>query len=286
MGGVRPDPMSRGGEEKIPQGEEPLRPEAVRKGLGSSIFSRKIVYHESLTSTNTMAKGLAHEGCPEGTVVLTEEQTQGRGRRGRSWLSPGRENLLFSVVLRPAMDPEKVFVLTMILALAAVDGVQAVCGLTPGIKWPNDLYLGGKKLGGILTEFSTKGRSVDYVVLGLGLNVNWNPPGEGGISNPATSLLAASGRRTDRCDLLIRILGYLDAYYGRALSGRMDSFYRRWNDLSMILGREIGVEWEGEMICGTAVRVDELGALILKDREGRERRIVNGEVSVRLGGWG
>jgi len=233
-----------------------------------------------------MAKGLAHEGCPEGTVVLTEEQTQGRGRRGRSWLSPGRENLLFSVVLRPAMDPEKVFVLTMILALAAVDGVQAVCGLTPGIKWPNDLYLGGKKLGGILTEFSTKGRSVDYVVLGLGLNVNWNPPGEEGISNPATSLLAASGRRTDRCELLIRILGYLDAYYGRVLSGRMDSFYRRWNDLSMILGREIDVEWEGEMICGTAVRVDELGALILKDREGRERRIVNGEVSVKLGGWG
>ncbi|MCJ7594545.1 MAG: biotin--[acetyl-CoA-carboxylase] ligase [Desulfobacterales bacterium] len=277
--------MSKEDKEKIlGDDEDHLQPEVVKKGLGSSVFAKNVIYHESLESTNTLAKDLAIQGCPEGTVVLTEEQTQGRGRRGRTWLSPGRENLLFSVVLRPTMDPERVFVLTMILALAAVDGVNAVCGLTPGIKWPNDLYLKGKKLAGILTEFSTKGGCVDYVVLGLGLNANWNPAGQEGISNPATSLLAASGRRTDRNELLIRILGFLDVYYRDVLSGRIDSFHRRWNDLSMILGREIAVESEGERIYGRAVRIDEVGALIIEDKGRRERRIINGEVSVRLRG--
>lgn len=283
---MRLDPMSKEDKEKMLGDGDHLQPEVVRKGLGSSVFAKNVIYHESLKSTNTLAKDLAIQGCPEGTVVLTEEQTQGRGRRGRTWLSPGRENLLFSVVLRPAMGPERVFVLTMIMALAAVDGVNAVCGLTAGIKWPNDLYLQGKKLGGILTEFSTRERSVDYVVLGLGLNANWNPAGEEQISNPATSLLAASGRRTDRNELLIRILGFLDLYYRDVLSGRIDSFYRRWNDLSMILGREIAVESEGERITGRAVRIDEVGALIIEERGGRERRIMNGEVSVRLGGCG
>ena len=274
--------MYKGRSENILGDEDNLQLEVIKKGLGSSFFAKNVIFHESLKSTNTLAKDLAKQGCPEGTVVLTEEQTQGRGRRGKTWLSPRRENLLFSVVLRPTMDPERVFVLTMILALAAVDGVNAVSGLTPGIKWPNDLYLQEKKLAGILTEFSTRDRWVEYVVLGLGLNVNWNPAEGDENANPATSLLAASGRPTDRNELLVHILGFLERHYRDAQSGKMDSYHKRWNELSMILGREIAVEGEQEKIYGKAVRIDELGALIMEDEKGRQQRIITGDVSVRL----
>ncbi|MFH1953933.1 MAG: biotin--[acetyl-CoA-carboxylase] ligase [Pseudomonadota bacterium] len=259
-----------------------LRLDLIQKELAESIFGRKILYHESLDSTNTLAKELAAQGAPEGTLVLADEQRAGRGRRGRAWLSPPGANLLFSVILRPDMNPERVFVLTMILALAAADGVEAVSGQGPVIKWPNDLYLQEKKLAGILTEFSLRKRSIEYVVLGLGLNVNWNPAEGDEIANPATSLLAASGHHTDRNELLVRILGFLERYYRDVLSGRMDSYHKRWNDLSLILGREIAVESEKEKIYGRAIRIDEVGALIMEDEKGRQHRIISGEVSVRL----
>ena len=258
-----------------------FRPSILRKKLGQSIFARAIVFHEILDSTNRLAKELGTKGAPEGTLVLCEEQTAGRGRMGRRWLSPRHANLLFSVLLRPKIPPDKVFLLTMILALAAIDAIGELYALKAMIKWPNDLYVGRKKLGGILTEFSTWNKTVEYVVLGLGLNANWNPGDEEGILYPATSILVETGRKVVREDLLVGILEKLGSYYRKMSSGRLEGFYKRWNEESMLVNKRVEIRSTGERICGKALRIDPHGALIILDDQGQERKIVYGDVSVR-----
>lgn len=261
--------------------DNPFRPAILQKNLGQSIFSGNIVFHKTLDSTNRLAKELGANGAPEGTLVLCEEQTAGRGRMGRRWLSPRYANLLFSVLLRPKIPPDKAFMLTMILALGAIEAMGERYALKAKIKWPNDLYVGRKKLGGILTEFSTWKESVEYVVLGLGLNVNWRPEDEEGMLYPATSILVETGGRISRGDLLVRILEKLESSYGMMLSGELQGFYKRWNEESMLVNKRVKVRASGEMICGKALRIDTEGALIIEDEQGQERKIVCGDVSVR-----
>jgi BirA family transcriptional regulator, biotin operon repressor / biotin---[acetyl-CoA-carboxylase] ligase len=261
------------------QEEEKLQPEWLGHELASSIFSSRIIYHETIDSTNRFAKDLAGAGAAEGTVVLTEEQTGGRGRRGRSWVSPGKQNLLFSVLLRPSLPPDRVFSLTMILALSAMDAVKNLSGLLPRIKWPNDLYAGMKKLGGILTEFSITQKEVDWVVLGLGLNVNRSPEK---LAAQATCLLKETGIPMSRNKLLVEILKGLDTAYREILEGKVEPFHKRWNEACFILGRAVEIESERERIYGKALRIEPDGALILKTGEGGLRRIITGDVSLRL----
>jgi len=261
------------------QEQERLLPEWLADKLASSRFSARIFYHETIDSTNLFTKQMAVAGAPEGTLVLAEEQTGGRGRRGRSWLSPGKENLLFSVLLRPALPPERVFSLTMILALAAVDAVKTLSGLLPAIKWPNDLYAGMRKLGGILTEFSVTHQQVDWVILGLGLNVNRRPEE---LAAQATCVLEETGSRVLRNHLLVEILKGLETAYREILSGNIEPFHRRWNEACFILGREVEIESSRERIQGKALRIERDGALILETKEGASKRIVAGDVSLRL----
>jgi BirA family biotin operon repressor/biotin-[acetyl-CoA-carboxylase] ligase len=258
-----------------------LQPESIKRELGPSLFVRNIIYAEAVNSTNTLAKALAARGAPEGTLVLAEAQTGGRGRMGRAWFSPAGTNLLFSILLRPAFNPESVFMLTMILALATIDAIQSGCGLSSMIKWPNDLYVGNKKLAGILTEFSVEGKSIEYVVLGLGLNVNWSPDEGEKITHPATSIFRETGTQRDRSDLLVQILRCFEAYYRDGASGKIDPFYERWNDLCLILGKEVVIESK-EKIHGKAVRIDRDGALIIEDSQGKEQKIISGDVSLRM----
>lgn len=263
------------------QGPNSLRPHLLREKLGQSIFGRDIIFHETLGSTNDLAKKLGTNGAPEGTLVLTEEQSAGRGRMGRRWLSPRYANLLFSVLLRPVIPAEKVFTLTMIFALAAIDGIQDLYPLKTMIKWPNDLYVGPRKLGGILSEFSTIRNVVEYVVLGLGLNVNWRPGDEERLVYPATSILAETGKKTLREDLLVRILKRFESYYIKILNEGPDQFHERWNDESMLLNKQIEIRTTDQTIFGKATGIDRGGALIILDERGQERKIVCGDVSIR-----
>lgn len=259
-----------------------LRPSVLRKKLGSSLFAHNIIYHKAINSTNTLAKELAANGAPEGTLVLAEEQTEGRGRINRVWLSPAYENLYFTIVLRPCVQAEQLFVFTMILALAASDAVNKMIGIRPLIKWPNDLYVGRKKLGGILTEFSVREKTVEYVILGLGLNVNWNPHEEESMLYPATSIFTEMGTRFSRSDLLIEILKFYESHYREVLGGHIDNIYKRWNELSLIKGREVEIHSGQETVRGNVVRIDRNGALIIIDGDGRKKRIQSGDVSVRF----
>jgi BirA family transcriptional regulator, biotin operon repressor / biotin---[acetyl-CoA-carboxylase] ligase len=263
--------------------EEELNLDLIRSGLSPTLFGVHIVYHTALGSTNDLAKDLALRGAPEGTVVVTEEQTAGKGRRGRSWLAPTRTNLLFSILLRPTLSPNRVFSLTMALALAALDAIEGVTGLSCMIKWPNDLYVGSRKLGGILTEFSGKDQQVDWVVLGLGLNVNWCPEEEKGVSGfCATSILAETHEKFSRNELLVQILKQFESHHERLFSGGGDDLYRKWNEHSLVLGKAVVIESEEKRTTGKAVRIDENGALILEDGTGRVHVITHGDVSLRL----
>lgn len=263
-----------------------MQPDRIREKLGRSLFAGRILFRRSLDSTNALAGDLAAGGAPEGACVLAEEQTGGRGRRGRIWLSPAYANLYISLLLRPALEADRAFVLTMLLALAAREGVEQATGVRAGIKWPNDLYVEGKKLAGILTELTAKGKDVEYVILGLGLNVNWAPGRMGDLDRPATSILAETGVPADRGDLLVRILTLFEDSYLRLKAGEVDPFYRQWNEHCLVLGREVEIESQGEKICGTALRIDRDGALILRDPQGGEQRILHGDVSLRYEGTG
>jgi len=235
-----------------------------------------------MDSTNALARTLAGQGAPEGTLVITEEQTAGRGRRGKSWVSPSGANLLFSVLLRPPMEGDRVFVLTMVLALAALKAVKTVAGLTALIKWPNDLYVGTKKLAGILTEFSVKGKQVDWAVLGMGMNVGWHPEVPQASGAPATSLLEETGQRVSRSDLLLEILTGFEGLYRDVIRGSMKALYDGWNQNCLVLGKDVVIESDTERIEGRVLRIDEFGALIIEDAKGHQRRILTGDVSLRL----
>jgi BirA family biotin operon repressor/biotin-[acetyl-CoA-carboxylase] ligase len=254
--------------------------DALRESLRSSMFGGNVIVRDALSSTNTLARELGLQGAPEGTLVIAEEQTAGRGRMGRQWLSPKYANLLFSVLLRPVLPADRVFVLTMVFGLAGAEGIAALSGVDPTIKWPNDLYVGRKKIGGILTEFSAGAGNVGQVVLGLGLNVNWNPRPEGCRGYPSTSICAESGRSFSREDLLVEILTRLEAYYGAALSGETAVMKERWNMRSMLLGRWVAVDTGRQTLRGKARGIDDTGALILEEADGKAHQVLNGDVSL------
>jgi BirA family biotin operon repressor/biotin-[acetyl-CoA-carboxylase] ligase len=261
--------------------DEPLQLDTIQKALGRSLFAGNFVYRESVDSTNTVARALADQGSPEGTVVAAEEQTSGRGRLGRGWVSPPGANLLFSLLLRPSLEPENVFILTMILALASIDAIKELTHLNCLIKWPNDLYLKRKKLAGILTEFSVRGKSVEHVILGLGLNVHWHPDSGTNVARQATSLFRETGLKTDRSELLVRIIKAFEDYYGHVKQGKNDSYYKRWNKLCLVLGKQVVIESSQGEIHGVALEIDRQGALMIRDHKGTEQRITSGDVSVK-----
>ena len=259
-----------------------LDPDIITGILGSSIFSKNIVFHERLTSTNVLAKDLALKGAPEGTIVLAEEQTAGKGRMERLWLSPAYKNLLFSILLRPSLPVDQVFALSMALCIAVLEEIDSANRLDVKIKWPNDLCINHKKLAGVLTEFSVRDKRLEYVILGLGLNVNWMPEEGDGLIYPATSILAESDRMVSRNDLISGILKRFEGYYQKVLSERLEDLYIRWNELSDVIGKDVEIISQDGIVTGKALRIDRQGALILKDDQGEEKRILTGDVSLRV----
>jgi BirA family biotin operon repressor/biotin-[acetyl-CoA-carboxylase] ligase len=253
----------------------------VVRRLGDSEFARNVIVVESLPSTNALARELASQGAPSGTLVLAEEQTAGRGRLERRWLSPAGLNLLFSLLLRPRVRPEQAFALTMTLALAGAEAIERSAGVTCLIKWPNDLFVRDQKLAGILTELSVRAGKTEYAVLGLGLNVHWHPEDQPEFSRRTTSILKETGKPISRNDLLIQILGRFEEYYRQFLSGSVDLLYHNWNRLSLLTGREVELDaGEEGVVRGKALRIDRDGALVIADRQGAERRVRSGDVTV------
>jgi len=259
-----------------------LLPLEIKDGLDTAVFGQRLFYYSTISSTNLIAKQLASEGAAEGSVVIAEEQTKGRGRLDREWISPAGKNILMSVVFYPKLPPSHVFSLTMMTSLAIVKAIETTVAVFPMIKWPNDIYLHGKKIGGILTEFNAQQDMVNFVIAGIGLNVNFDLFNYPEIKDIGTSLLKESGKEISRIKLLQSILKEIEKGYRLINDGKFDRIYNQWNRYSLVTGKPVRIISFNSVEDGIAESVDETGALVLRDKHGNVKKIVCGDVSLRL----
>lgn len=255
-----------------------LLPEEILQGLQARYLTGPVHHFETLASTNDLAKDLGARGAPEGTVVVAETQTHGRGRLGREWDSPPGVGLYVSVLLRPQLPPEELPQITLTTAVAVVRAVRRVTGLAPGIKWPNDLLLDGKKLGGILTEMESESDVIRHLVVGLGLNVN-NPEFPPDLAATATSLALAAGRSFSRVRLLQAWLEEFEALYDRFLRREFPDILEEWKRHTVTLGKRVTVRQGPREIRGEALDVAPDGALLLRQDRGEIVRVTSGEIT-------
>ena len=261
-----------------------LMPMEIKDGLNTSFVGKKIFYYKKTESTNLIAKGLAMDGAEEGTLVIAEEQTKGRGRLDRDWLSPANENILMSLIFRPKVRASKVFSLTMLTSLAIVKAIESTTTLAPKIKWPNDIYIGNMKVGGILTEFNAEQDRVNFVIIGIGLNVNVDTSIFPQIKDTSMSLKGALGKEVSRIRLLRSILQEIEEGYNYLKDDKVFLVRNEWDTYSLIKGKPVRITSSDVIEDGVAESVDEDGCLILRDCSGRRRRIVCGDVSLRIKG--
>jgi BirA family biotin operon repressor/biotin-[acetyl-CoA-carboxylase] ligase len=246
-----------------------------------SMFGHSFRYHDEIESTNLEAKTLALKGAPEGTVVVAEAQSAGRGRLGRRWTSPAGKGLLFSVILRPKLPMSEAHMLTIVAATAAAEAIEKHVPARAAIKWPNDLFIGDRKVGGILMEVSGEQDDVDWVVLGMGLNVNTEfselPVA---LRRTATSLKIASGETVDRSDVLATLLLCLESHYQAALRGGFDKALTAFRERDYLLSRTISVETRQGPVIGAAAGIDDRGALLVQLPHRRVRSFHSGDVTL------
>jgi BirA family biotin operon repressor/biotin-[acetyl-CoA-carboxylase] ligase len=258
-----------------------LKRETILAALDTQRVGRHLEVHDRIDSTNDRAAALARQGAPEGTVVLADTQTAGKGRLGRRWHAPPGSSLLLSVLLRPEIEPSQAQRMTMICSLAAVEAISATSGVEAGIKWPNDLVVSGRKLGGILTELGLEGRQLAHTIVGLGINVNLNLDDLPDVMAPPASLLAETGRLTSRTTLLVELLRGIEERYDRIHEGW--SPHDAWRAHLTTLGERVQVGTPGDVIVGKAIDVDADGALMVRTDSGAIRRILAGDVTLRGG---
>lgn len=250
------------------------------EGLETEFVGQNLVYHPAIASTNDEARRLARAGAPEGTLVIADYQIAGRGRLERRWEAPAGSSLLMSIIFRPRLAAYQVQRLTMICGLAAVDAIEAQTGLQVGLKWPNDLVIGGAKLGGILTEIELEGKRVDHAVVGLGLNVNLDPgrlPQD--LLMVATSLSHLLGREVPRLPLLRGLLQAMELRYRALEAGQLPQ--AEWAGRLATLGQPVAVSTLGGSVEGVAEGVNKDGALLVRRADGRLETILAGDVSAR-----
>lgn len=260
---------------------DPFRVSDVQNLLTTRIFGRELVILSHTGSTNDVARGLAAQGAPEGTVVVADEQTAGRGRLGRRWVAPPSTCLLCSLLFRPTLSLSQANRLTMLCSLAAADAVREVAGLQVSLKWPNDLIVQSptwKKLAGVLTETGMTGTQLDFVVVGIGINVNVPPEVLPNLDPSATSILAEIGREVDRVGLLIAFLAGVEHRYEALRTG--ESPHQEWAARLATLGRPVKVTTSDEVLTGVAESVDEDGALHLRTPDGALHRLLAGDVTL------
>ncbi len=258
-----------------------LLPQEVQPLLRARVIGRTMYHYDLLASSNNEAKRLAAEGAPDGTVVVAEEQSTGKGRLSRGWCSPRQKGIWFSVVLRPSFLPQEAPKCTLMAAVAVVQAMREAGFSQAGIKWPNDVLYEGKKLVGILTEMSAEMERVNYVVIGTGINVNLAPEDfTDEVREIATSLSIVRGGPVARAPLFARVLDAMDGLYRAAEQDGFGAVLDAWRRCSVTLGREVSVIGVKETFFGTAADIDEDGALLVDTPEGR-RRVLAGDVSIR-----
>ncbi len=262
--------------------EDLIRPEYISRKLKTRLVGKNIVYKPVTGSTNRDAFELADEGAPEGTCVIADVQTKGRGRMGRSWAAPAASAVLTSMIFRPELSPQTATLLTLVAGIAAANAVRRVTDLEPWIKWPNDLKIGDKKLAGILTEMHAEMDRVHYVVVGMGINVNISLksfPKE--IKKLATSLSIETGRIVNRNQLIATLYYEMESAYRRLIERGPKAVIEQWELIAGIRGKRVRATMiDGKTVEGVAVGLGPDGSLHIEDDIGRERQITAGDVEV------
>jgi len=245
------------------------------------LIGRSITIYRETASTNLLVDQRAMHGESEGWVVFAESQTRGRGRLGRSWVSPAGKGLWFSVLLRPPLRPPEMTQLTVISATALSRAIRQVTGLQPEIKWPNDILIQGKKVAGVLTEMSAETDRVSHAALGIGINVNLEAsdfPSE--LQPVATSLQIEKGEPIHRSTLAVALLKALDEDYARICQGSFQEVAREWADQCITLGKRVRIHQLDHSYLGVAESIDPEGALMIRTEHGELERVTGGDVTL------
>lgn len=251
--------------------------EEIKSKIKGSI-GKNILFYERIISTNTIAYDIAEKSI-EGTVVIADSQEKGRGRLGRVWVSPPDKNIYMSVIIKPDLISDDFTLITLMSAVSCAEALKRSTDLDIRIKWPNDLILNNKKVGGILTELKIYKRKVIFAVIGIGLNVNVDIdfyPQE--IRNVSTSLWKESGKIYSRSELIAEILNGLDYWYRVFKEGERFKIISEWKNLSCTLGREVRIRVNNNIYSGFAESIDDKGMLMLRLSTGELKRISVGDV--------
>ena len=269
--------MSSDKEFKLKEDLTLLLPHKLKDKLNTRYIGKEIHYFREVDSTNEVAKKLAREGAPEGTIIIAESQSRGKGRRGKKWISP-LGGAWLSIILRPNTLPINAPQLTFIAGVAAAQTIKDEYGLDAGIKWPNDVLIDKKKVCGVLTEISTEIDTIDYIVTGIGIDanidVNLLPPE---LRDTTTSIKSELDHDISRMILVQKFLGNFEAMYDEFNKGNFQEILRKWRQLSKTIGRQVEIRKGTEFIRGEAVGVNSKGALILELEDGTLQKIISGE---------
>ena len=257
-----------------------LIPSEIKWKLNTKVFGREVISYKKVDSTNIIAYELAKNGMKEGAVILADEQVKGKGRHGRHWSSPSVGGIYMSCILRPSIAPNEIPRITLLAAIAVAQAIRDVCSLEVTIKWPNDIMMDGRKLCGILTEMKAEQDSVDFVVLGIGINVN-TPIKQ--LPKGASSIKEELGRRgvksaLSRVELVKKVLEKLEGYYNVLRKEGFEPIIETWKDLSSVIGSRVKVTLPGKTFEGLAHDINPDGALVVRTESGLLEKVSSGDV--------
>lgn len=261
-----------------------LLPCEVNRYLNTEFMGKRIDYYDIIDSTTKVARNMCLGGNHEslnGTVIIAEEQTGGVGRLGRAWSSP-RGGIWISIILKPKIDMDHLFTLTMAASIAIVRAIKKETGIGSLIKWPNDIYIGDKKVGGLLVEISAEPDKINYCILGIGIDVNVRTddfPDD--IITPITSICAETGDLVNRASLIARILKEFEQRYKLLEEEEFTSVITEWKSLSLTLDKRIQIKTLTKTYTGVAIDIDGHGALIIRKDNGKIERCISGDI-IRL----
>ncbi|MDD5281266.1 MAG: biotin--[acetyl-CoA-carboxylase] ligase [Candidatus Omnitrophica bacterium] len=247
----------------------------IAYSLNTKFIAKKIHYFDYLSSTMDMAMQLGIQGASNGTLVLAESQTKGRGRLGRSWFSPKYKGIYFSLILRPNIPPSASPMLTLLAAVSICEAVKKIVSLDAQIKWPNDVFICNKKIAGILTEMNAEVDKVNFVVIGIGLNVNNDKKS---LIAQATSLKEQAGQSISRILLLQELLRRIENNYSILEDKGVQAIIDKWRSFTLTLGRRVKVYCQDKHVEGAAVDIDQDGALLIRKDSGLMQKVFSGDV--------
>ncbi|HEX3011626.1 MAG TPA: biotin--[acetyl-CoA-carboxylase] ligase [Syntrophomonadaceae bacterium] len=259
-----------------------LSTDEVCPGLSTEVFGQgDYFYYQEIDSTNKAARRLASDGYPEGTVVVAEKQLEGRGRRGRSWYSPVRQGIYLSIILRPALPLKEISRISLLTAVALAETLETELNLPARIKWPNDILVNNRKIAGILSEAVTDMDGIEYIVVGMGINVN-NPaedfPDDFRII--PTSVFKENLHTVSRINILQILLERMEYHYFKLLQGDFTFTLDKGRRLSLVIGQQVRLDTMNGFVEGLAIDIDESGFLLVKDDKGGVQTIMSGEIDI------